>query len=124
LSHSAREAEAGVSGRRREPNAVLLPVGMLATFGIGVALMVRLVSPGSSGWLQLSVGASLCVIAGWMASAFWSRVYWNRSVARQVATWRRITDAFFAWVEGLEVSTEALNDLKVSLEEAVPAETA
>jgi hypothetical protein len=41
-----------------------------------------------------------------------------------VATWRRITDALFAWIEEVPVSTEALHQLKVSLEEAVPTEPA
>jgi hypothetical protein len=103
---------------------VLLPIGCAASFGLGVALLDRLVPPGWLGWLQLGAGASCCLIAGWIASAIWSRAYWNRSMARQVATWRRITDALFAWVEELPVSTEALNQLKVSLEEAVPTEPA
>jgi hypothetical protein len=103
---------------------VLLPIGLVANFGLGLVLLDRLVPPGWSGWLQLGAGASSCLIAGWIASAIWSRSYWNRSMARQVATWRRITDAFFGWVEELPVSTEALNQLKVSLEEAVPTEPA
>lgn len=105
-------------------NSVLRSTGLLAVLGLGLALLHYRVSPGWSGWLQICAGASLCLIAGWIASTIWSRSYWNRSMARQIAVWRRITDAFFAWVEDLQVSTEALNDLKVSLEEAVPNETA
>ena len=110
--------------RRHAPTATLLVIGLLADVGIGLTLLDRSVSPGWSGWLQLGGGATLCIIAGWVASAIWSRSYWNKSMARQVAVWRRITDAFFSWVEELPVSMEALNDLKISLEEAVPSETA
>jgi hypothetical protein len=42
-------------------------------------------------------------------------------MARQVATWRRIADTFCAWVEEVPVPTEALHQLKSSLEEAVSA---
>lgn len=110
--------------RRHVPTATLLLVGLMADFGLGLILLDRLVSPGWSGWLQLGGGATLCIVAGWIASSVWSRSYWNKSMARQLAVWRRITDAFFAWVEDLPVSTEALDDLRVSLEEAVPSETA
>ena len=105
-------------------SSVLRSLGLLAVLGLGLALLHDRVSPGLSGWLRICIGGSLCLSAGWIASTIWSRSYWNRSMARQIAVWRRITDAFFAWVEDLPVSTEALNDLKVSLEEAVPNETA
>jgi hypothetical protein len=106
------------------PNAVLLPIGLVATSGLALTLLNVFGLPGPSGWLRVGGGALMCLVAGWIASALWSRSYWHRSMARQVATWRRITDAIFGWVEDLPVSTEALNQLKVSLEEAVSAESA
>jgi hypothetical protein len=106
------------------PSAVLLPIGLVATSGLGLTLLNVLGLSGPSGWLRVGGGGLMCLMAGWIASAIWSRSYWHRSMARQVATWRRITDAIFGWVEDLPVSTEALNQLKVSLEEAVSAESA
>jgi hypothetical protein len=104
--------------------AVLLPLGLVATSGIGLTLLNVLWLPGPSQWLRVVAGAVMCMFAGWIASALWSRSYWHRSMTQQIATWRRITDAIFGWVEDLPVSTEALNQLKVSLEEAVSAESA
>jgi hypothetical protein len=98
-------------------------IGLGAVLGLALALLHNHLSPGWSGWIQVVAGASLCLVAGWFGATISSRSYWNRSMARQVAIWRRITDAYFAWVEDLQVSTEALNQLKVSLEEAVPSET-
>ena len=118
------ESQTDATARQRTANAVLLPIALLADIGLGLALLDRLAAPGHSGWFQVVAGALLCLIAGWIASGIWSRSYWNRSTARQVETWRRITDAFFTWVEDLQLSTEALNQLKVSLEEAVPTESA
>lgn len=123
VGSSAAEPQSSLTAPGRAPNPVLLPIGLLASLGLGVALLYGLVSPGWIREIQLGAGASLCLIAGWIASAICSRTYWSRSMARQVAIWRRITDAFFAWVEDVQVSTEALNKLKVWLEEAVPSET-
>jgi hypothetical protein len=41
-------------------------------------------------------------------------------MARQVAVWRRIADAFFAWLEDAPLPPEALHRLKSSLDEVVP----
>lgn len=110
--------------RRTGLESVLLPIGCVATFGFGVVLLDKLVPPGWSTWLQLIAGVMLCMFAGWVACATWSKSYWNRSMVRQVATWRCIVDAFFAWIDETAVSTEALQRLKVSLEEALPTEPA
>lgn len=119
----AAEPQPSLIGRSGASNAVLQPVGMVTALGLGLALLDTLSPHGFAAWLQLGAGASLWLVAGWLASSIWSRSYWNRSMARQVAVWRRITDAWFTWVENLQVSTEDLNELKVSLEEAVPNET-
>jgi hypothetical protein len=74
-----------------------------------------------SSWLQAGAGAFCCVIAGWLAAAAWSKSYWNRSMARQIAVWRRIADAFFAWIEDVPLPAESVTRLKASLEEALPS---
>lgn len=123
-ARSDGEPQTSLTGRPGKRRTGLLPIGLVVTLGLGLTLLARLLVSGWPGWLQVGAGALLCLIAGWIASAIWSRSYWHRSMARQIATWRRITDAFFAWVEDLPVSTEALNQLKVSLEEAVSTESA
>jgi len=105
--------------RRGFPYSALLRIGVVANLGLGLVVLVALRRAGWSGWLQLGTGAFCCLIAGWIAAAGWSMSYWNRSMARQVATWRRIADTFCAWVEEVPVPTEALHQLKSSLEEAV-----
>ena len=107
--------------RRRLFFGLFLPLGMLANLGLGVLILTGLNPATWSAWLQITTGALCCVIAGWLAAASWSQFYWHRSMARQVATWRRIADAFFAWVEEAPVPAEALHSLKSSLEEAVPS---
>jgi hypothetical protein len=108
--------------RRQLPYPVLLRLGIVATLGLGLVVLVGLRPAGWWGWLQLGTGASCCLIAGWIAAAGWSMSYWNRTMARQVATCRRIADTFFAWVEEAPVPVEALHSLKSSLEEAVSPE--
>lgn len=106
--------------RQRLFYAVFLPVGLVVNLGLGVFILIGLNPASWSDWLLIATGALCCVIAGWLGSAAWSKFYWYRSMSRQVATWRRIADAFFAWVEEAPVPAEALNNLKSSLEEAVP----
>lgn len=107
--------------RQRLFYGLFLPFGVLANLVLGVFILVNLDPTTWSGWLLIATGATCCVIAGWLASAAWSKFYWYRSITRQVATWRRIADVFFAWVEEAPVPAEALNNLKSSLEEAVPS---
>jgi hypothetical protein len=102
--------------------SVLLRIGVFTTLGLGLLVLVGLRPAGWWGWLQLGTGALCCLIAGWIAAAGWSTAYWNRTMARQIATWRRIADVLFAWVEEVPVPDEALHRLKSSLEEAVPVE--
>ena len=99
---------------------LFLPLGVLANLALGLVILTGLNPVSWSAWLQIGTGALCCVIAGSLASAAWSRFYWNRNMAKQVATWRRIADAFFAWVEAAPVPAEALHSLKSSLEEVVP----
>ena len=64
---------------------VFLPLGALTNLGLGVLILTGLHSESPLGWLQISAGAFCCVVAGWLAAAAWSKSYWNRSMARQVA---------------------------------------
>lgn len=97
-----------------------LPLGVLANLALGVVILTDLKLATWSDWLQVATGALCCVIAGWLAAVSFSKFFWYRSMARQIAVWRRIADAFFAWVEEAPVPAEALHSLKSSLEEAVP----
>jgi hypothetical protein len=106
--------------RQRFFYALFLPLGVVANLGLGLFILTGLHPASWPGWLEVGTGALCCVIAGWLAAAAWSKSYWHRSMARQVATWRRIADAFFSWVEEAPVPAEALHSLRSSLEEAVP----
>jgi hypothetical protein len=100
---------------------VFLPLGVLANLGLAVVILNGLRPDGWLGWLEIGTGAFCCMVAGWLAAAAWSKSYWNKSMVRQVATWRRIADAFFAWLEEAPLPAEALSRLKTSLDEAVPS---
>jgi uncharacterized membrane protein len=99
---------------------VFLPLGMLANLGLGVFILAGLHPYAWTGWLEVGTGAFCCMVAGWLAAAAWSKSYWNNAMARQVAVWRRIADAFFSWLEEAPLPADALTRLKSSLDEAVP----
>ena len=101
--------------------SVFLPLGAVANLVLGLIVLAEMKTDGEFGWLQLGTGALCCMIAGWLAASAWSKSYWNRSMARQVALWRRIADAFFAWLEDVPLPAEALHRLKSSLDEVVPS---
>jgi hypothetical protein len=84
-------------------------------------ILTGLQPDGWVGWLELGTGAFCCFAAGCLATAFWSRSYWNKAMARQVAVWRRISDAFFGWLEEAPAPVEAISRLKISLDEAIPS---
>ncbi len=115
-----RAARLPETSRQRFFYGLFLPVGVLANLAFGVLILAGLHPQNWPGWLEVGTGALCCLIAGWLAAAAWSKTYWHRSMARQVATWRRIADAFFSWVEDAPVPAEALYSLRSSLEEAVP----
>jgi hypothetical protein len=92
----------------------------MANLALGIMLFMGLKPEGWSDWLLVGTGAFCCLIAGWLAAAAWSKVYWNRSMARQVALWRQITDAFFTWVEDVPVPAESVHRLQASLDRVVP----
>ena len=99
---------------------LFLPLGVLANLGLGVMILAGLRPVGWTDWLEIATGAFCCLVAGWLAAAAWSKSYWNHAMARQVAVWRRIADAFFGWLEEAPLPAEALTRLKRSLDEAVP----
>ncbi len=99
---------------------VFLPTGVLANFGLGLFILTGLRPESWTGWLEVATGAFCCLVAGCLAAAAWSKSYWNNAMARQIAVWRRIADAFFAWLEDAPLPAEALTQLKMSLDEVVP----
>jgi len=99
---------------------LFLPLGILANLGLGILILTGLRPESWPGWLQIASGAFCCVVAGWLSAAAWSKVYWSRSMARQVALWRQITDAFFTWLEEAPLPAEAVGHLKTSLDKVVP----
>ena len=99
---------------------MFLPLGAGANLALGLIVLTGMSQQDDLGWLKLATGAFCCVVAGWLGAAAWSRFYWNRSMARQVALWRRIADAIFAWLEEAPLPAEALRSLKTSLDDVVP----
>lgn len=99
---------------------VFLPLGAAANLVLGLIVLAGLKPDSEFSWLQLGTGALCCMIAGWLACSTWSKSYWSRSMARQVAVWRTIADAFFGWVEDAALPADALRSLKTSLDKVVP----
>ena len=99
---------------------MFLPLGVLFNIGFGLLILTGLRPDGWTGWLQLGTGAFCCFVGGCLAAALWSKSYWNKAMARQVAVWRRISDVFFGWLEEAPVPVEAMSRLKSSLEETIP----
>jgi hypothetical protein len=99
---------------------VFLPISVAANLALGIVILNGLAPQGWLGWLQVGSGAFCCLVAGWLAAAAWSKSYWANAMARQVATWRRISDAFFWWLEDVPLPAEALHRLQKSLDEVVP----
>jgi hypothetical protein len=98
---------------------LFLPAGVVANLVLGLLILTGLRPESWSGWLQVGCGAFCCLVAGWLAAASFSNSYWSRSMARQVAVWRQIADAFFGWLEDAPLPVEDLRRLKTSLDEVV-----
>jgi hypothetical protein len=98
---------------------VFLPIAVAVNLGLGIIVLSAL---NPQDWLRavvIGTGVLCCFIAGWLASAAWTKSYWGNTMARQIATWRRIADAIFVWVEEAPLPAEALHRLKRSLDEVV-----
>ena len=100
---------------------VLLPIGILANLGLGVLLLFQIPPTAWTDRLQIGTGAFCCLVAGWLSASLWSKVYWNRSMARQVALWKQIADTVFTWVEESPLPAEAVRRLQSSLDRVVPS---
>ena len=96
---------------------VFLPAAVAVNLGLGFAVLSNLRPDGWLGWMEVGSGAFCCVVAGWLAASAWSKSYWGSAMARQVAVWRQIADAIFAWLEEAPLPAEALQRLKTSLDE-------
>jgi hypothetical protein len=99
---------------------LFLPIAIAINLGLGVVILSGLRSDAGMGWLQIATGAFCCCVAGWLAAAAWSKSYFGKAMANQVYVWRRIADAFFAWLEDAPLPAEALNRLQRSLDEVMP----
>jgi len=99
--------------------SLFLPIGAAANLILGLIVLRGLRPDEDIAFLQLGTGAFCCMVAGWLAAAAWSRFYWSRHITHQVATWGKISGAFFAWLEDAPLPAEALNRLKSSLDEVV-----
>jgi hypothetical protein len=99
---------------------VFLPISVAANLALGLVILSGLQPHEWIGWLQVGSGAFCCLVAGWLSAAAWSKSYWGNTMKRQVATWHRISNAFFLWLEEAQPPTEALHRLKKSLDEVVP----
>jgi hypothetical protein len=98
---------------------VFLPMAVAVNLMLGIVILTALGPKGWLGWLEVATGAFCCLVAGWLAAASWSKSYWSSAMARQVATWRQIADAIFAWIEEAPLPAEAVQRLKRSLDEVV-----
>jgi hypothetical protein len=96
--------------------AVFVPVGAAANLALGLVVLTLMRAENQFAWLELGTGAVCCMIAGWLAATAWSRYYWRRTMARQVAVWGTINTAFFSWVEDAPVPADAVHNLKSTLE--------
>ena len=107
-------------GREQLFYRVFLPVAVVANLVLGLFILSGLNPTGWVAWLEVGTGALCCLIAGWLAAAAWSKTYWGRAMANQVAVWRQIAETFFVWIEDTPIEDEALLRLKSSLDEVVP----
>ncbi len=103
---------------------VFVPAAVALNVGLGLAILSDLRPYGWLGTLEVATGGFCCAVAGWLAASAWSKSYWNGAMARQVAAWRLIADAIFAWIEEVPLPVETLQRLKGSLDEAVQQPTA
>jgi hypothetical protein len=96
----------------------VVPTLALANVVLAGVVVSNLQPGGWLDWLEVATAGFCCAVAGWLAASVWSKSYWAQVIARQVAAWRRMADTIFVWIEELPVSSDAVDRLKRSLEEA------
>jgi hypothetical protein len=95
----------------------LMPVLVLVNLALGIFNLALAAHPGSPlMWAWLGIGVFSCVLAGWLAGAWWLRCYWNTQMTRQVQLWRHVVDAVLGWTEEVPIPTDALLRLKRRLD--------
>lgn len=97
--------------------SVFLPLAVAVNLALGVVILTELRPSGWLGDLELGSGGFCCAIAGWLGAAAWASSYWGRAMALQISAWRMMADAIFAWVEDTPLPSEALQRLKLSLDD-------
>ena len=97
---------------------VFIPIAVAVNLGLGIFILSYLGPSRPLGWLEVATGAFCCIVAGWLAASAWSKSYWGAAMARQIAAWRQIADAIFAWLEEAPLPADALQRLKGALDEA------
>ena len=119
-----REVNVGFMGGRVNRTTlfyrVILPGFVLANLGLGLYNLSFLGPKTIFEWMILGSGAFSLLLAGWLAGAWWSRIYWRGVMDRQVHTWRGVVDAVFGWIEELPVSQDSLRRLKRSIDRTLP----
>ena len=98
---------------------ILLPLLALCNLALGILTLGGLAPPGWIGALELTTGAVCCAIGGGLLATGLSKSYWSRAMGRQVAVWRRVSDALIAWLEESRATDESLVRLNRSLRDAV-----
>ena len=107
--------------RKRLFYRVILPAFVLANLGLGLYNLSSLAPRNALEWVILGSGAFSVLLAGWLAGAWWSRIYWHGVMKRQVHVWRGLVDAVFVWIEEMPVSPDSLRRLKSSIERSLPS---
>jgi hypothetical protein len=98
---------------------VALPGLVALNATLGVVSLLQLGVASWEDWIVLAVGVLCCMIAGLVASATWSELYWGSRVDTQFRAWKRVLDTIFTWLEELPVSTTAITSLQRSLEDTL-----
>lgn len=97
---------------------LVVPILAVANLVLAGVVVSNLQPTGWLDWLEVATAGFCCIVAGWLGASLWSKSYWAQVIARQVAAWRRMADTIFEWIEELPVSSDAVDRLKRSLEEA------
>lgn len=98
---------------------VVLPVLVLVNLSLGLYDLSLVTPRDPVGLGVLAGGAFTLVLAGWLAGAWWSRLYWRGVMHRQVGVWRDVVDVVFGWIEELPLPAESLRRLKTRIDRTI-----